>query len=125
MAKADLQDTSECFLHWDVLVGVLAIALVAFLLVTMGMRTQDEKLEEACQERLLALAQAQQLYLVKNAQFAETLDELRPFLEPGKERIPFACPITGNPFLVRVQGDRYKIIAPGTDFSITTGDPSW
>ena len=53
------------------------------------------------------------------------LTVLETFLEPGKERIPFVCPITGNDFMLRVQGDRYKIIAPGTDFSITTGDPSW
>lgn len=113
------------FLQYDLLVGVLAVLLVAFLLVTMGIRDREEAVRERCQSRLLALAQAQQLYLVKNAEFADDLNKLRPYLEPGKERIPFRCPITGNPFMVRVQGDRYKIIAPGTDFSITTGDPSW
>jgi hypothetical protein len=123
----DAADRSEGgrYVLLDLVVVVLAVALVGFLVVTMGIRTGAAKLEEECQDRLLALAQAQQLYLVKNGAFADSLPELRPFLEPGKERIPFTCPITGSDFMLRVQGDRYKIIAPGTDYSILTGDPSW
>ena len=119
------EERSERFVQWDLLVAILAALLVGFLLVTMGIRDREAALEERCQNRLLALAQAQQMYLVKNAEFADDLNRLRPYLEQGWERMPFRCPITGNAFMVRVQGDRYKIIAPGTDFSITTGDPSW
>jgi hypothetical protein len=113
------------FVWYDLLVVILAACLVGFLIVTMGIRTHAARLEEQCQERLLVLAQAQQLYLVKNGRFADSLVALRPFLEPGKEEIPFVCPITGNELQVKVQGDRYMIVAPGTEFSITTGDPSW
>ena len=109
----------------DVLVGVLIVALVAFLLVTMGIRTKAAELEDECQTRLVALAQAQQAFLIKNGKYSDELPGLRPFLDPEDRGIPFRCPITGNDFQVRVQGDRYKIIAPGTDFYILTGDPSW
>jgi hypothetical protein len=109
----------------DLLVLVLAASLVVFLVVTMGIRTHAAQLEEECQSRLLALAQAQQLYLVKHTKFTDDLNALRPFLPPRKRRMPFECPKTGLEFMCRVQGDRYKIVAPGTDFSIETGDPSW
>ena len=125
MASQEEGPARPRFVLYDVAVVVLAVGLVAFLISTMGIRTYGVRLEEECQARLLELAQAQQMYLVRNAEFAGSLDALRPFLEPGKERIPFRCPITGNPFMMRVQGDRYKIVAPGTEFSITTGDPSW
>jgi hypothetical protein len=119
------QEESGRYPLLDFLVGLLAFVLVAFLLITMGIRTEAARLEDQCQYRLLALAQAQQLYLVKNKKFAADLEALRPFLEEGQERMPFVCPITGNRFMVRTQGDRYKIIAPGTEYSINTGDPSW
>ena len=109
----------------DLAVGFLVVFLVLFLLVTMGIRTHESRLEEECKTRLLALATAQQLYLVKNSRFAADLEDLRPFLEPGRERMPMVCPINGNPLVARVQGDRYKIVAPGTEFYIETGDPSW
>ena len=113
------------FIPYDLLVVVLAVALVSFLLVTMGIRAKADRVEEECQDRLLALAQAEQLYLVKNTRYTADLEALRPFLEESRRNMPFVCPITGNPFMARVQGDRYKIIAPGTDFFIETGDPSW
>lgn len=113
------------YLALDLLVAVLGVSLVLFLIVTMGIRTQAAQLEEECQDRLLALAQAQQLYLVKNTKYTDDLNALRPFLEPKRRRMPFECPKTGLEFQCRVQGDRYKIIAPGTEFSIETGDPSW
>ena len=109
----------------DVIVAVLAVTFTLFLIVTMGIRTDAARLVTSCQYRLTALAQAQQMYLVKNGEFAADLATLRPFLDPEDAKIPFSCPITGNVFLVRVQGDKYKIVAPGTEYSITTGDPSW
>jgi hypothetical protein len=109
----------------DLAVMALAVFLVVFLLVTMGIRTHADQLESECQARLLALATAQQLHLVKYTRFTADLEDLRPFLEPGRERMPMVCPLSGRPFEARVQGDRYKIIAPGTNFTIETGDPSW
>lgn len=117
--------TDRKYVLLDVAVGFLVVFLVLFLLVTMGIRTHANKLDEECKARLLALATAEQLYLVKNSKFTADLEDLRPFLEPGFERMPMVCPINGRPLDARVQGDRYKIIAPGTDFYIETGDPSW
>ena len=122
---ADGGETGQRYVPYDLIVLVLAIALVAFLIVTMGIRTHAAELEKACQQRLLALAQAQQLYLVNNQRYSDDLNALRPFLEPAKRRMPFECPKTQLEFMCRVQGDRYKIIAPGTELSIETGDPSW
>lgn len=109
----------------DLSVGFLSVFLILFLLITMGIRSHENRLDSECKDRLLALAQAQQLYLVKHTKFTADLEDLRPFLEPGHERMPMVCPINGNPLEARVQGDRYKIIAPGTDLYIETGDPSW
>ena len=72
----------------DLLVVVLAVALVAFLLVTMGIRTHAVELQEECQARLLALAQAQQLYLVKHTKYSDDLNALRPFLDRSRRRMP-------------------------------------
>jgi hypothetical protein len=119
-AKKDRQ-----YVFLDVAVGFLVVFLVLFLLITMGIRTHENRLVEECRTRLLALATAQQLYLVKNSKFTADLEDLRPFLEPGRERMPMVCPMNGNPLVARVQGDRYKIIAPGTKLYIETGDPSW
>jgi hypothetical protein len=113
------------FVLYDVLVGVLAVALVGFLLVTMGIRSQKEAIEKACKDDLLALAAAQQQYLVKNSAFAPTLDELRPFLEEGAEDMDFVCPISEQPYRMLVDAQRYLIVAPGTEFKIETGDPNW
>lgn len=113
------------YLGLDLLVVILVIVLVGFLWITMGIRTQAADLEEECKARLIALAQAQQLYLVKHTRYTDDLNALRPFLEPRLRRMPFECPETGLPFMARVQGDRYKIVAPGTEFFIETGDPSW
>jgi hypothetical protein len=109
----------------DVLVMALVVALIAFLVSTMGVRTKEAQLQSECQSRLLALAQAEQGYLVKHSVYSEDLNALRPFLDPEKRNIPFRCPITGNDYQVKVQGSRYLILAPGTDYSISTGDPSW
>ena len=117
--------TKSRYVVLDLLVLVLGAALIVFLVVTMGIRTQAAQLEEECQARLLALAQAQQLYLVKHTRYTDDLNALRPFLEPRLRRMPFECPKTGLAFMARVQGDRYKIVAPGTAFFIETGDPSW
>lgn len=113
------------FVVLDMIVGGLAVFLVVFLLVTMGIRSHEARLQEETKNRLLALATAQQLYLVKNQKFTDDLESLRPFLEPGLERMPMICPLTGEEFQARTQGDRYKIIAPGTEYQIETGDPSW
>ncbi len=113
------------YVFWDVAVWILGFVLIAFLLITMGIRTEDDRLERECQRRLLALATAQQVYLVKNQRFADELERLRSYLEPADKRMAFVCPITGNHFEIRVQADKYKIVAPGTDYAIVTGDPSW
>ncbi len=113
------------YVFWDFVVWILGFVLIAFLLITMGIRTEDDRLEKECQRRLLALSTAQQMYLVRNQRFADELERLRPMLETSDKRMAFVCPITGNHFEIRVQADKYKIIAPGTDFSINTGDPSW
>ena len=113
------------FVLLDMIVGGLAVFLIMFLLITMGIRSHDARLRDTTKERLLALATAQQLYLVKHKQFTDDLESLRPFLEPGMERMPMVCPLNGEEFQARTQGDRYKIIAPGTEYQIETGDPSW
>jgi type II secretory pathway pseudopilin PulG len=112
-------------LAWDLLVLFLAGALVAFLAVTMSIRTRAAELEAECQARLRALAQAQQLYLAQHSKYTTDLEALQPFLEPRLRRNPLLCPVTGLAFTCRVQGDRYRIVAPGTAFFIDTGDPSW
>jgi hypothetical protein len=109
----------------DLLVALLAAALVAFLVVTMGIRTRAAELEAECQARLTALARAQQIHLVQHSKYTADLEALRPFLEPRLRRIPLQCPVTGRAFTCRVQGERYRIAAPGTAFFIETGDPSW
>jgi hypothetical protein len=109
----------------DLLVALLAVALVAFLVVTMGIRTQAAELEAECQARLQALAQAQQLYLAQHSRYTTDLEALRPFLEPRLRRMPLLCPVSGLAFTCVVRGDRYKIVAPGTGFFVDTGEPSW
>jgi hypothetical protein len=113
------------FLLLDLVVAFLVVVLVLFILISMGIRSHAARLEEETKARLLALSTAEQLYLVENSKFTADLESLRPFLEPGRERMPMVCPLNGNPFEARVQGDRYKIVAPGTSFYIETGDPSW
>jgi len=119
------QTKGERVVLLDLLVGFLVVFLVLFLLITMGIRSHAARLEEETKDRLLALATAQQLYLVDNSKFTSDLEDLRPYLEPGQERMPMVCPLNGNPLVARVQGDRYRIVAPGTEFYIETGDPSW
>ncbi|MEZ5065506.1 MAG: hypothetical protein R3B81_12310 [bacterium] len=118
----------------DLLVILLAIALIFFLLTTMGVRAREAARINDCQERMLALSAAQQQYLVRHGEFARELSELRPFLDDSHREMSFDCPITGLKFGMAVQGDRYLIIAPGTgqalerdegDFKVETGDPNW
>jgi hypothetical protein len=109
----------------DVMVALLAAVLVAFLLMTMNVRRRDAAVVRECQNRLMALAQAEQAFLIQHGRFADSLPALRPFLEPGQETMPFTCPITGNQLEVVVQGERYVLLAPGTGFSVLTGDPNW
>lgn len=118
----------------DLLVVLLGVALVFFLVTTMGVRSQKQAIVDECQDRLLALSQAQQSYLVKYGEFSADLMALRPFLDPDHDDMPFTCPITGFDFAVAVQGDKYVILAPGTgsalaredgDFIVNTGDPNW
>jgi hypothetical protein len=118
----------------DLVVVVLGVLLVYFLVTTMGVRSEKQAVVDECQDRLLALSQAQQSYLVKYGEFARELAELRPFLDVDHEGMPFTCPITGFEFAVAVQGNKYVILAPGTgsalaredgDFTVTTGDPNW
>jgi hypothetical protein len=118
----------------DLLVILLGVALVYFLVTTMGIRTDKQAVIEECQDRLLALSQAQQSYLVKYGEFAREMPELVPFLDDEHRNMPLTCPITGFEFALAVQGDKYVILAPGTgsalaredgDFRVSTGDPNW
>jgi hypothetical protein len=126
VAIADVQEVrAPRTFALDLAVAVLAAAMVAFLLTTMNVRRHEAAVVRECQDRLLALAQAEQAYLIKHGRFADALPALRPFLEPGQERMPFTCPITGNDLEVAVQGERYILLAPGTGYSVLTGDPNW
>jgi competence protein ComGC len=124
--KASAERTSGSFLLYDLLVAVLAIALVVFLVITTGIRSHQAEMESRCKDELMALAQAQQLYLVKNGSFSNSLEDLRPFLEEeGYEKMSFVCPISEKPYRMLVEGQKYTIVAPGTEFRIDTGDPNW
>ncbi len=125
MKKASGERTSGSFLIYDLLVAVLAIALVVFLVITTGIRSHQAEMESRCKNELLALAQAQQQFLVKNGSFANSLEELRPFLEEGYERMSFVCPMSEKPYRLLVDAQKYAIVAPGTEFRIETGDPNW
>jgi len=109
----------------DLLVVLLAAVLVAFLLATMNVRKEEAAVVTACHERLMALAQAEQGYLIKHGRFSDDLNALRPFLEPEYRNMPFKCPITGFDLEVVVQGQKYILLAPGTGYSVMTGDPNW
>ena len=109
----------------DALVVILAGVLVAFLVTTMTVRRDEAAVVKACQTRLMALAQAEQGYLIKHGRFADNLPALRPFLEPADRDMPFKCPITGLDLEVVVQGQKYILLAPGTGYSVLTGDPNW
>lgn len=113
------------FVFLDLVVGALAVFLVLFLLVTMGIRSYEIRLEDECKARLLALAAAEQFYLSKHKNYTSDLELLRPFLEEERQRMPMVCPLNGETLQARTQGDRYKIIAPGTAYYVETGDPSW
>lgn len=125
MKNASGERTGGSYLLYDLLVAVLAIALVVFLVITTGIRTHQAEMESSCKDDLLALAQAQQQYLVKNGSFANSLEELRPFLEEGYEHMTFVCPISEKPYRLFVEAQKYVIVAPGTEFRIETGDPNW
>lgn len=109
----------------DVLVVLMAAVLVAFLVATMNVRKDEAAVVSACHERLMALATAEQGYLIRHGRFADDLNALRPFLEPEYRDMPFKCPITGLDLEVVVQGQKYILLAPGTGFSVMTGDPNW
>ena len=109
----------------DILVALMAAVLIAFLLMTMNVRRHEALVVKECHARLMALSQAQQAFLIKRGYFADRLEMLRPFLEPQDRDMPFTCPITGNSLEVAVQGQRYILLAPGTGFAVTTGDPNW
>ena len=110
---------------WDLAVAALVIALVFFLMITMGIRSQKTAVHNRCKDRLDALGLAQQSYLVKHGEYAEELPLLRPFLDEEHRKMPFLCPIKGNRFEVFVQAERYIILAPYTPYSVNTGDTSW
>ena len=110
---------------WDALVVVLSVVLVAFLVTTMNVRKDEAAVVKECHDRLMALAQAEQGYLIKHGRFADSLPALRPFLDPEDRNMPFKCPITGLDLEVVVQGQKYILLAPGTGFSVLTGDPNW
>jgi hypothetical protein len=109
----------------DALVAILAAILVAFLVTTMNVRKDEAAVVKQCQARLMALAQAEQGFLIKHGRFADNLPALRPFLEPADRNMPFTCPITGLDLEVVTQGQKYILLAPGTGFSVMTGDPNW
>lgn len=110
---------------WDFAVAVLAVALTAFLVITMGIRSKEAAVHALCQDRLMALSQAQQSYLVQHGEYADELYLLRPLLDAKHQRMPLVCPITGHKFEAFVQAERYIILAPYTPYSINTGDASW
>jgi hypothetical protein len=95
------------------------------LVITTGIRSHQAEMERNTKDQLLALAQAQQQYLVKNGSYANSLEELRPFLEEGYQRMDFVCPLSEKPYRLLLDGQRYRIVAPGTEFRIETGDPNW
>lgn len=109
----------------DIVVGVMSVVLVAFLLATMNVRREDAAVVQECHERLMALAAAQQGYLIKHGRFADDMKQLRPFLDPARRDMPLKCPITGLDLELVVQGQKYILLAPGTGFSVMTGDPNW
>lgn len=112
-------------LGWDLVVLTLAVALTAFLMITMNIRRQEERLIERCQDRLMAVSQAQQAYLVDNGEYTDNLLALRPYLDEEHQNMPFLCPITGNRMEMAVQQERFIVIAPYTGYSVNTGDASW
>jgi hypothetical protein len=116
---------SNRYLGWDLVVGVLAILLAAFLIITMGVRSKEEALVERCHDRLMAISQAQQSYLVAKGKYAENFIELLPYMDQEHRRMPFLCPITGRKFEMLVQQERYIVLAPYTSYSVNTGDASW
>ncbi|MBZ0266852.1 hypothetical protein K8I85_01735 [bacterium] len=116
---------SNRFLGWDIVVGALAVALVVFLVITMGVRQQEETLVERCHDRLMAVSQAQQSYLVANGKYAEDFIDLVPYMDQEHRRMPFLCPITGRRLEMLVQQERYIVLAPYTGYSVNTGDASW
>lgn len=124
MATAEIRETGQYRL-WDLVVGVLALALIVFLMITMGIRSDEAARIALCHERLTALSQAQQSYLVKNGKYAEKLWDLGPFLDEEHSEMSFRCPITGKPFEMAVQANKYIVLAPYTGYSINTGDTSW
>lgn len=110
---------------WDTVVGVLGVMLVVFLMITMGIRSQDAEVRARCREHLLALSHAQQHHLVAHGKYTDDLRRLVPFLDDDHAKMSMLCPITGEPFRVAVQGTRYIVLAPYTGFSVHTGDTSW
>ena len=125
MESSDPQIRTRRFLGWDIVVLVLAVALTAFLLITMGIRSHEEALIQRCQDRLMAVSHAEQAYLVAKGEYADDITKLRPYLDADHENMPFLCPITGHRLELAVQGDRFIVLAPYTGYSVNTGDASW
>ncbi len=117
--------TAPRSLGWTALVFVLAISLGGFLLTTMEVRKKEEALIERCQDRLMAVSQAQQSHLVAKGQYADTFMDLVPYMDEDHRRMPFLCPITGRRLEMLVQTERYIVLAPFTEYSVNTGDSSW
>ena len=113
------------FLGWDIIVLVLAVALGGFLMITMSVRRADDVVIKKCQDRLMAISQAQQSYLVAQGQYAEGFVELVPYLDKEHRGMAFLCPITGRRLEMLVQQERYVVLAPGTGYIVNTGDASW
>lgn len=122
---SDPQIRAQRYLGWDITVAALAVALVAFLMITMNVRRSEEALIERCQDRLMAVSQAEQAYLVAKGEYADDLLQLRPYLDDAHKKMPFLCPITGHRLELAVQQERYLVLAPYTGYSVNTGDASW
>jgi hypothetical protein len=122
---SDPQIQAQRYLGWDIVVAILAMALGAFLLITMGVRRHEEALVQRCQDRLMAVSHAQQAYLVANGEYTEDITKLRPYLDDKHKNMPFLCPITGHRLEMAVQGARFIVLAPYTGYSVNTGDASW
>ncbi len=124
LSTLEIRETGR-YRGWDFVVLALAVALVAFLTITMDIRSDKAARVDACQQKLQAISQAQQSYLVAHGKYAEDLFDLYPFLSEEMKPMSFLCPITGKPLEMAVQGNKYLILAPYTEYSINTGDPSW
>ena len=113
------------FWGWDILTGVLIAGLAALIIITVGHQDRVAAERDLCRSRMMALAEAQEMYLARNGKYTRSIQEL---LKLDPEIIP-RCPTSGLYIEMSLSSEgEYTITSPMPSLEygqIVRGKTSW